>query len=108
MNKVCRLFCSRIKEISITASELVYNRVCSMGCVAGVLCAVTVIAVGNVHALPSGGQVAAGQAAISQDNPNRMQINQTSSQAVINWNSFSIAANESVNINQPSSHASLL
>jgi filamentous hemagglutinin family protein len=37
-----------------------------------------------------------------------MQINQTSQQAIVNWQGFSIAPNEAVNIQQPNANAALL
>ena len=37
-----------------------------------------------------------------------MQINQSSQQAIINWQGFSIAEHESVNIQQPNANAALL
>ncbi|HEV2614863.1 MAG TPA: filamentous hemagglutinin N-terminal domain-containing protein [Gammaproteobacteria bacterium] len=55
-------------------------------------------------AAPSGGQVAAGSASISQAGL-QTTINQTSSNAVINWQGFNTASNESVRFNQPSSSA---
>ena len=55
-------------------------------------------------ALPSGGQVVGGQAAISQ-NGSAMRIDQSSSRAAIDWQSFNIGAGASVTFNQPSSSA---
>ena len=57
--------------------------------------------------LPVGGQVAAGQAAISQSGAN-MQINQGSQQAIINWQGFNIGSSAAVNVNQPNRQATLL
>ena len=51
---------------------------------------------------PTGGQVVSGQAAINTPTPTSMVIDQASNKAIINWNSFSIGANESVRFNQPS------
>ena len=51
--------------------------------------------------LPTGGQVAAGTAAISSPNAQSLQINQTSQSAVLNWQSFSIGAGSSVVFQQP-------
>lgn len=56
------------------------------------------------NALPTGGQVVAGQASVSQAG-NAMTIQQNSQQAILNWNSFNIGANASVNFQQPSSSA---
>jgi hypothetical protein len=40
--------------------------------------------------LPAGGAVAAGTATISAPNQGTLNINQSSNQAIINWNSFSV------------------
>lgn len=52
--------------------------------------------------LPTGGQVVAGQASISH-NGTDMNISQTSNRAAINWQSFDIGSNATVNFQQPSS-----
>ncbi|MEF3076730.1 filamentous hemagglutinin N-terminal domain-containing protein [Methylobacter sp. Wu1] len=52
------------------------------------------------HANPTGGEVAAGAAEIVQQGA-RMDINQASQRAVINWQAFSIDNGEHVNFNQP-------
>jgi filamentous hemagglutinin family protein len=59
------------------------------------------------NALPSGGQVAQGAAAISQSGAN-MAIHQSTSRAVINWQSFDIGKDAKVNIVQPNAQAVLL
>ncbi|HUE36274.1 MAG TPA: filamentous hemagglutinin N-terminal domain-containing protein, partial [Candidatus Acidoferrum sp.] len=51
---------------------------------------------------PAGGTVTQGQATISSSGP-QLNINQTTANAVINWQSFNIGAGETVNFNQPSS-----
>lgn len=51
-------------------------------------------------ALPSGGEVSAGQASISSMG-GAMTINQASDRAAINWQAFNIGANASVQFNQP-------
>ena len=61
----------------------------------------------EVYALPQGGTVAAGAAEIAQTQA-EMAIRQATESAVINWNSFNIAAGERVNIFQPSAQAALL
>ena len=55
-------------------------------------------------ALPTGGQVVAGQATISQS-ANTMNIDQTSQRAVVNWQSFNVGSNAQVNFNQPNAQA---
>jgi len=49
---------------------------------------------------PRGGTVVDGAAAISQAG-NATNINQSSNKAIINWQGFSVGANESVNFHQP-------
>jgi filamentous hemagglutinin family protein len=58
-------------------------------------------------ALPSGGSVSAGSATISQTN-SQTTINQTTQNAVINWNGFDTSSNESVVFNQPNSTSNTL
>ncbi|BBU69766.1 autotransporter-associated beta strand repeat-containing protein [Fluviibacter phosphoraccumulans] len=54
--------------------------------------------------LPTGGQVAAGIAAIGT-NGNTMTVTQTSDRAAINWNTFDIGSQAQVNFVQPSANA---
>lgn len=56
---------------------------------------------------PLGGTVVEGAAAISQSGP-VTNINQSSNNAIINWQSFSIGRQETVNFNQPSVTAATL
>ncbi|MFT7228952.1 MAG: filamentous hemagglutinin family protein [Methylophilaceae bacterium] len=58
-------------------------------------------------AAPIGGQVVAGQASISQAG-NATTINQSTQNLAINWQDFSIAANEAVRFNQPNSSSIVL
>lgn len=50
--------------------------------------------------LPTGGQVVAGQAGISQTGA-RLDITQSSDRAVVNWNTFNVGAQGQVNFQQP-------
>lgn len=61
----------------------------------------------TAYALPEGGQVAAGQAAITTAG-STMTIAQQTAQAIINWQNFGISSGEAVHINQPNSQAMLL
>jgi len=54
----------------------------------------------TLYALPDGADSQFGQSAL-QVKGNDLTINQTSQQAIINWRSFGIAANESVRVLQP-------
>jgi len=58
-------------------------------------------------AQPVGGQTIAGQATIQQSDATTT-ITQTSQKAIINWQSFGIAANQSVNFKQPASSSVIL
>jgi filamentous hemagglutinin family protein len=53
-------------------------------------------------ALPTDGKVVAGQATIQHTTPTSLSIQQSTDKAILNWNSFSIAANEAVRFYQPS------
>ena len=61
----------------------------------------------TAYALPYGGQVAAGQAAITTAG-STMTIAQQTAQAIINWQNFGIGSGEAVHINQPNSQSMLL
>ncbi|WP_409998653.1 filamentous hemagglutinin N-terminal domain-containing protein [Bradyrhizobium sp. SZCCHNR1018] len=58
--------------------------------------------------LPQGGSVVSGQATIGAPAGNTLTINQTSSRAIVDWNSFSVSAGNSVNFVQPNSSAAIL
>ena len=58
------------------------------------------------HALPAGEDVQAGQVQFQRNN-NALQIDQTSNRAIVNWQSFSIAPHEAVNLLQPQSGIAL-
>jgi filamentous hemagglutinin family protein len=53
------------------------------------------------QSLPTGGTVVGGSATITQTSASRLDIRQSTDRAVINWNSFSIGAGNTVNIQQP-------
>jgi len=73
------------------------------------MCAVAPVAVlpPHVHALPTGGQIAAGNVSITQAG-NTMTLQQGSTHAVVNWQSFNIGAGEQVNIRQNGAAAAML
>ncbi|MBB5608926.1 MULTISPECIES: filamentous hemagglutinin N-terminal domain-containing protein [unclassified Janthinobacterium] len=58
----------------------------------------------HAAALPTGGQVTAGQATIGQAG-NTLNVNQSTQNLAVNWNSFNIGASETVNFVQPNSSA---
>jgi filamentous hemagglutinin family protein len=59
------------------------------------------------NARPIGGQVVAGSASISQA-PNVTTINQSSQRAAVNWQSFNVGAQQTVQFDQPSASAATL
>ena len=64
-----------------------------------------------INQLPTGAQVAAGAVAISQTQTATaasMAVQQSSNQAIVNWQSFNVGANAKVNITQPGSSSVLL
>ena len=76
--------------------------------------ALALMASGIAHAappvptqLPTGGNVVAGQASISQTNA-VMNINQTSNRAVLDWTSFNVGSSAAVNFVQPSANSATL
>ena len=56
----------------------------------------------TAHTLPTGGEVAAGQASIATGGKS-LTVTQTSDRAAINWQSFSIGKGKSVVFEQPTS-----
>ena len=54
------------------------------------------------YANPQGGTVVAGGASIAGEGTSRVTVMQTTDRAIINWNSFSIGANERTDFVQPS------
>ncbi|MBC8635304.1 filamentous hemagglutinin N-terminal domain-containing protein [Caballeronia sp. EK] len=75
---------------------------------AALLPLIALVAAPGVFALPGGGQVVTGNVSISQPDPHTMTITQGMQKGIVNWNSFSIGGNETVNIAQPSPQAVLL
>jgi filamentous hemagglutinin family protein len=58
--------------------------------------------------LPTGGSVAAGNVSIGAPQNGTLNINQSSNQAIINWNTFSVGTGNTVNFNQPSAASATL
>lgn len=71
-------------------------------CAHAVLSALLVIASGNVHAGPEGGQVVGGAGSINQSSLNTT-INQATQNMAINWQSYNVQSNERVQYIQPNS-----
>jgi large exoprotein involved in heme utilization and adhesion len=60
-----------------------------------------------LDALPTGGQVVSGDASIATSGAT-LNVNQTSQRAIVNWDSFNVGQDATVNFNQPNSSASTL
>ncbi|MFC3325204.1 beta strand repeat-containing protein [Mesorhizobium cantuariense] len=58
--------------------------------------------------LPTGGSVASGGVTIANPSSSQLTIKQSTNSAIVNWQSFSIGAGATVNIDQPSSSATML
>ena len=67
-----------------------------------------VVVSAEAQVLPQGGKVVAGAAAIRQSSPSSLSIQQSSSRSVINWNSFSIGAGNTVTFTLPAASAATL
>ena len=109
MNKAYRLIWSKAKERWVIAAEIIKGKGGpSPITVAAAVITSLIMAASGAQALPTGGQVAAGQAVISTPSATQMNIKQGTNQAIINWNSFGIGRGEAVKITQPSSQSTLL
>lgn len=105
MNKVYRLIWSHVQQRFVVSGEMAKGKskdgrnslIAAVGAVAASFAT-------PLLALPGGGEVAAGQASISQQ-ASTMVVQQASQKAVINWQSFNIAKNETVNFQQPNAAA---
>src|SRR5438445_605180 len=71
-------------------------------------CALAVPTLAIAQTLPTGGSVAAGSAAISQSGPSHLNVTQSSQNAVVNWQSFSVGQGASVNFAQPNASSAIL
>ena len=87
--------------------ETAYNK--KMFMVTASLCVVGALAGGFAYAgeLPSGGEVVDGNAHIYQRG-SILNIDQSTDKAIVNWNSFSVGKDNTVNFNQPSSDSATL
>jgi filamentous hemagglutinin family protein len=65
--------------------------------------ALIALGIGPAAGGPAGGTVVGGSATIQGQGGPAVTVNQSSSSAIINWNTFNIGVNESVRFNQPNS-----
>jgi filamentous hemagglutinin family protein len=70
--------------------------------------AALILMAGPAGALPNGATVVNGQVTIQTKTPTLQLITQSTDKAIVDWKSFSIAAGEKVQFNQPSSTAVIL
>ncbi len=59
-------------------------------------------------ALPTGGQVVSGNIDINQPSVGRLDVNQTTQQGIVNWNTFNVGSSASVYFNQPTNKSTIL
>ena len=62
----------------------------------------------NAYANPQGEAVIAGTASFDRSTPNSLTVTTASDKTIINYSSFSIAANESTRFNQPTANSAVL
>ncbi|MDX1590219.1 MAG: filamentous hemagglutinin N-terminal domain-containing protein, partial [Oleiphilaceae bacterium] len=115
MNKVFSIVWNHALQSWVVASELTPRRGKRGGAgkkamaliLGGTLSAVAQAAPPASNALPSHGQVASGQVSISQTS-NTMTIHQSTQKGIINWQSFNIGSDATVNFQQPDRHSATL
>ncbi len=112
MNHVYQLVWSEARGQYVVASEHTRSQgrkgrgatvVAMGGLLAGLLGMMDASAV-DANALPTGGTVTAGAATLATSGAT-LNVNQTSDRAAINWQSFSVGSNATVNFNQPNASA---
>lgn len=110
MNKVHRIVWSASRGAYVAVAEIVRSRSKSASGVCGALLFGVLLSTGAeaqtnaAGALPSGGQVTAGQAVIATQG-SVMNVNQSSQRAAIHWQSFNIGRDATVNFQQPDASA---
>lgn len=105
MNKAYRLIWSRVKEAWVIVSENVAGKGGPLPVACSLLAAFT-LAAGSASALPTGPQVVSGTVGINTVGSTMIITNSPS--AIINWQGFSIAANEATHFIQQSANSSVL
>ncbi|MDA8254600.1 MAG: filamentous hemagglutinin N-terminal domain-containing protein, partial [Betaproteobacteria bacterium] len=114
LNRAYRLVWSELHATWVAVAEFARTRGKRTTCavVAGTLLAlgaggVTAADAPAPTALPTGGQVAAGQVGISSSGA-RMDVTQSSGSAIVNWDSFNIGSQAHVNFAQPAASSVIL
>ncbi|WP_151671458.1 autotransporter-associated beta strand repeat-containing protein [Nitrincola schmidtii] len=93
-----------VSEIAKACGKRSSRALLLTGTIAAILPSLTFAQAPPPNELPTGGQVVAGQAGIAQSGAN-MNITQTSQRAAIDWQTFNVGAEATVNFHQPSSSA---
>ena len=109
MNRIYRLVWSQVRSAWVPVAENAKGRgkagrSRAVMPRAALVTALSLALVPLVHAAPGGGKVIAGVASITQSG-NTTDIEQSSQNLSINWQSFNVASQESVNFLQPSASA---
>ncbi|MGB4116383.1 MAG: filamentous hemagglutinin N-terminal domain-containing protein [Polaromonas sp.] len=114
MNRIYRLVFNAATGMYVAVAETAKGRgKAGRSASAAMLAALTAIGglsgVGGAYAqgLPTGGVAVTNNVSFSQTS-NTLTMNQSGNAAIVNWNGFSIAAGNSVNINQQSTSAVML
>ncbi|MFA6015297.1 MAG: MBG domain-containing protein, partial [Gallionellaceae bacterium] len=112
MNHAYRLIWSDLTQAFVVAAETVKAKGKRTSCVllsaSGIaLSGLALAAPPAPDQLPTGGQLLAGQATVTQAAA-RMDIRQTTPRAVVEWQTFNVGSQAQVNINQPSAQSVLL
>ena len=102
MNRVYRLVWSDAANAWVAVAESARGR--GKGASRKLMAAAILLAAAGVQAAPAGGQVTSGAAAITQSGLTTT-IKQTSQNLSLNWKSFNVGAQETVNFVQPSASA---
>ncbi len=114
MIKLCRIASDKLTNIRAAVSGHIQARhqrlharvVLATAALVAVLVA-PAIAAPTTTQLPTGGQVVAGQAGVTQSGAT-MTVNQTSQRAAINWQTFDVGSEAQVNFVQPDSNSAIL
>ncbi|WP_108651056.1 two-partner secretion domain-containing protein [Dongshaea marina] len=114
VNRVYRVIWSAVHRTWIVVSELARAHKKQKSCLISLTLAIGALNSPSLHAnsienntLPSGAQIAAGSAQISQQQA-KMTITQHSDKLITNWDSFNIGQDASVTFKQPSASSSAL
>ncbi len=67
--------------------------------------AISLLSISISFALPQNGQIRSGDVQVNQVNSKRLDVNQSSDKAIIDWHSFNIAGDEHTHFQLPSSEA---